>query len=257
MKPYLFLALAIVAIGIAAGPVLGQAGPPPAPAPLPPGPAVQPPAPAPAPPAEPGRGGWRDRRDDGDDEDIRELVTTILMVRMTRSLELTDEQTILMVRHMEELRDAMSKVGHERDTVMKELRDVVAKDGVTDAEIDAKLKQLVALDEKRSNLRHEAFEKAGANLSPKQQAKLYINLQDFEGQMRRLIQRAKEMGSDKMMRFREEMGKPDGDMRDANGPPFGGPDRPLLKQMMKNRKSGQPEDGATQPDEKRTPAEKP
>jgi hypothetical protein len=45
--------------------------------------------------------GWqrKDKPEAWKDQEIREMVTTVMMARMSRELELTDEQTVLMVRN--------------------------------------------------------------------------------------------------------------------------------------------------------------
>ncbi|MCC6486453.1 MAG: hypothetical protein IT364_03060 [Candidatus Hydrogenedentes bacterium] len=149
--------------------------------------------------------GWRDgdKSDALHDKEIREMVTTVMMVRMSRELELNDEQTVLMVRNFTTLRDHLTALSEERDALVGKLRDAV-KTSAPDAELQPVLDQLMAVDSKREQARREAYEKAGTNLSVMQRAKLYIFIQDFEGHLRRLVQRARELGSDKVMRWREE-----------------------------------------------------
>lgn len=154
--------------------------------------------------------GWRDgdKFDAMNDKEIREMVTTVMMVRMSRELELNDEQTVLMVRNFTTLRDDLTALSEERDTLIGKLRDAV-KSSAPDAELQPLLDQLMVVDSKREQARREAYEKAGTNLSVTQRAKLYIFIQDFEGHLRRLVQRARELGGDKVMRWREE-GMPPG-----------------------------------------------
>lgn len=166
------------------------------------------------------------------EEELRDLVSTIMMVRVSRSLELTDEQTVVLVKHMQEMRDEVFKLYKQRDESAKALRDLVAKDGAADGDIDAKLKDLISVDEKRAQVKKDAFDKISAGMSVKQKAKLYITLQDFEGQMRKMMSRAKEMGEDVL---REKMQS----WERGEGPPMGGlMDRPNMRQMMKNRRGG-------------------
>ncbi|GMV95105.1 MAG: hypothetical protein AMXMBFR82_48830 [Candidatus Hydrogenedentota bacterium] len=148
---------------------------------------------------------WRgDKPDEWKDQEIREMVTTVMMVRMSRELELTDEQTVLMVRNFGDLRDTLSELGEQRGNLIDTLRDKVGNDA-PDAEIEPILDQLMALDEKRDTVREEAFEKASADLTVAQRAKLYIFVQDFEWHMRRLIQKAREVGGDRVKRWHDEV----------------------------------------------------
>ncbi len=170
------------------------------------------------------------------EEDIREMVSTILMVRVSRSLDLTDEQTVILVKHMQEMRDELSKTYQERDAAMKSLRELVENEATTDDAIDAKLKELISIEEKRSGAKRAAYEKLSAGLTAKQKGKLFITLQDFEGQMRKMMSRAKDMGEDAVReRFRSwERGEGHGPM-----------DRPMVREFMKNRKDS--EEGGEKP----------
>lgn len=146
--------------------------------------------------------GETDSTDAWKDQEIREMVTTVMMVRMSRELELTDEQTVLMVRNFTNLRDELSALGEQRGALIDGLRDKV-ENKAPDAEIEPVLEQLMALDEQRDAVREEAFIQASAGLTVAQQAKLYLFVQDFEWHMRRLIQKAREVDGDKLKRWHD------------------------------------------------------
>ena len=156
------------------------------------------------------KGDWHDggKFDAAKDKEIREMVTTVMMVRMSRELELNDEQTVLMVRNFTALRDTLSTLSAQREASVNKLRDAV-KNNAPDAEVQPVLDQLMSLDGKREQARREAYEKAGMNLSVMQKAKLYIFIQDFESHLRRLVMRARELDGDKLLRWREEGKIPD------------------------------------------------
>ena len=160
---------------------------------------AQPPA-SPAPPQT--AAGHRDgvKSSEWKDKDIRDMVTTVLMVRMSSELGLNDEQTVLLVRNFANLRDTLGRLSEEREQLMGKLKSAVEK-GAPDDQIQPLLDQLMSIDGQREKAQHEAFEKAGADLTVTQKAKLYIYAQEFEGHMRKLIQKAREMGGDRMMRF--------------------------------------------------------
>lgn len=154
-------------------------------------------------------------RHDGDgpdawkDQEIREMVTTVMMVRMSRELELSDEQTVLMVRNFSELRDKLTDLGEKRGKLIDTLRDKV-DNHAPDSEIEPLLDQLMSIDDQREAARREAFEKAGADLTVSQRAKLYIFTQDFEWHMRRLIMKAREIGGDRVKRWHDSVMNGDG-----------------------------------------------
>lgn len=181
------------------------------------------------------------------DEDLRDMVSTIMMVRVSRSLELTDEQTVIMVKHMQEMRDSLSKLYDERDKTMNALREVTAKEGATDDEINAQLQALISIDDKRLQAKKDAFDKISSGFTAKQKATLYITLQEFEGQMRKMMSRAKEMGEDVIREKFQQWNREGG----PHGPMM---DRPMVRQYMKERRPGPPaREGETPP----PPAPKP
>jgi hypothetical protein len=177
-------------------------------------------------PRHEGQGGLKD-------DEIRDMVSTIMMVRVSRSLELSDEQTVILVKHMQEMREETSKLYRQRDDVMASLRAQVGNEGATDDEVNAKLQELISIEDKRHQVKKDAFDKISAGFTAKQKAKLFITLQEFEGQMRRMVQRAKEMGEDALREKIQEWNRGD-------GPPRGPADRPAAKQFMKNRRPGPP-----------------
>lgn len=186
------------------------------------------------------------------DDELREMVSTILMVRVSRDLDLTDEQTVILVKHMQEMRDELSKLYEERDAAMKSLRELLGNEATTDEAIDAKLQELMGIEEKRGGAKRTAFEKLSAGLTSKQKGKLFVTLQDFEGQMRKMMSRAKDMGEEAIReRFRSwERGEGHGPM-----------DRPMVREFMKNRKGPEEGGAATNPEKDPKPetpkAEKP
>jgi hypothetical protein len=145
-----------------------------------------------------------ERSDEWKEQEIREMITTVMMARMSRELELTDEQTVVMVRDFADLRDSLSRLSDERHDLIETLRDKVDSDA-PDAEIEPLLGTLMAVDEERDTVRRETFEKAGAGLTISQRAKLYIFVQDFEWHMRKLIMKAREVGGDRVKQWHDSV----------------------------------------------------
>ncbi|MCC6155549.1 MAG: hypothetical protein IT367_17400 [Candidatus Hydrogenedentes bacterium] len=186
------------------------------------------------------------------EDELREMVSTILMVRVSRNLDLTDEQTVVLVKHMQEMRDELSKLYEARDAAMTSLRESLDNEATTDDAVDAKLKELMGIEEKRASAKREAFEKLSAGLTTKQKGKLFVTLQDFEMQMRKMMSRAKDMGEDAIReRFKNwERGEGHGPM-----------DRPMVREFMKNRRGPEDDGDAPKPEKDVKPetpkAEKP
>lgn len=150
--------------------------------------------------------GWqvKGKSEEWKDQEIREMVTTVMMARMSRELELTDEQTVLMVRNFAELRDTLSKLGEERGDLIETLREKV-DNNAPEAEIVPLLNRLMAVDDDRDAARRDTYAKAGADLTIAQKAKLYIFVQDFEWHMRRLIMKAREIGEERLKRWHDSV----------------------------------------------------
>ena len=144
------------------------------------------------------------------DSDLRSMVEAMMAARVSKQLGLNDEQTVLMMRRFSEFREELAALRKGRQEIVKALR-ASLKAGEPDAQIDAKLNELVAQDAKLADVKKTAYEKAGANLTVSQRAKLYVFLNDFESDMRRMIQKARE-------RFAERLGQ-------AGPPPPGAPDQ--------------------------------
>ncbi|HRI87140.1 MAG TPA: hypothetical protein PLJ47_07620 [Candidatus Hydrogenedentes bacterium] len=216
-----FLAIAAIALPVFAQP---EGGPPPPPGPREEG------GPRPPRPDDHRRDGNRPDSNSMSDDEIHELVSTIIMVRISRNLELNDEQTVLLVRNLQDMREKISGLYRERERTYKEMRALSENTEATDEELSAKLEQMMELDQKRSDIKREVFEQTAEGMSVKQKAKLYVTLQEFEWQMRRLVQRAKEMTDEELRKMRDEWGE--------GGRNPG--DHPLVQQFMKNRRPDGP-----------------
>ncbi|MCP4643430.1 MAG: hypothetical protein GY851_23485 [bacterium] len=215
-----------VALALMATPAMGQPrrpeGPPPEGGEL----AAPPHGEAPSPR---GRGPLRDK---WKDKDISELVEMVMMVRLSNELELSDEETVLLVRRIGEAKKRGAELARERSKVLKDLRSSVQR-GDSDEDIEKNLDDLIAVDAKIQSLRFDAFNEAAEDLTVTQRAKLYVFVQEFEANLRKMIAEARSRagGSDHPMagRHREQMMP-----RRQAGPPQGqGPGA--------SRRSGPPE----------------
>lgn len=198
------VACGVVAMSLIAMIAYGQQPPPP------PKDAPAPPV-KPAPPAPPS---------DWNESDVRELVHAVMMARISRELNLSDEQTVLMMRRFDEHRESLEKIAANRNRALRDLKAAIA-DNAPDADMQNKLEAVVELDKRQAALRQEAFKNIATDMTPKQQAQMYVFIMDFESHMKRLILRAKELGGERLMRLRDESGKldaPDFDRRPPDRP---------------------------------------
>lgn len=148
------------------------------------------------------------------EDDVRALIETVRMVRLSQELGLNDEQTVLLVRQYNETKEETSKIQMERQEIAKELRELVTA-GAPDNEVEKTLDHLIAKDKEAVMMRFDAFERAAAGLTPTQKAKLYVFMGDFEKRMRNLIEKAK-------AQFREQRSDDMREMMREGGPRRGG-----------------------------------
>jgi Spy/CpxP family protein refolding chaperone len=157
---------------------------------------AQPPEGPPPPPDRHPRGDLMEELKDMDEQDVRSLIETVRIVRLSQELGLTDEQTVLLVRQFNETKERVAEIQKERQRIAQELRELVESGGPED-EIEAKLDQVVAHDKEAVMARFDAFERISEGLSAVQKAKLYVFIGDFEKRMRSMVERARRL-------FREE-----------------------------------------------------
>lgn len=180
MKP--IVCVCIVAIGIVCAP--GWAQEPAAP---------QKPAAQPAKAAQ-------DNPPNADGGKTKQLVQEILMARLAHELVLNDEQTVIMLKRFTEYRAQLDMFKKERLELIRALRtSVSAKEA--DTAIETKLKALAAHDVKVAEYKKNLYDGASEGLSMPQRAKLYIFLSDFESDMRKLIQKAREQSGQRANRW--------------------------------------------------------
>ena len=134
----------------------------------------------------------------------RDLAELVMAVKLTKELGLNDEQTILMVRKLSDFRDQMNALRKERQQAAKELRNAIqAKE--PEPQIESRLNALITLDDKTANFRKERFAKLSEGLSPNKRAILYIFVNDFENEMKQLVQKVKERREQLMGESKERL----------------------------------------------------
>ena len=125
------------------------------------------------------------------DQDSRKLLEEVLMARLTRELALDGEQTVLMVRHLAEYRERMAALRRERTVLVRALRESV-RESKDESLIESRLEELLAHDGKVAAARTGFLDPESLELTAWQQARLFLFIQDFEGDMRRLLKRAQD-----------------------------------------------------------------
>ncbi len=138
-------------------------------------------------PGNAGRDGWHG----GTSPEVRELLEQVMMARLSRKLELSDEETVLLVRKFSEYRERMREMNQQRRELLRIVEQKV-RTGADDTQVQAALGRLRAHDKAMAGLQQAVFDEAAASLTAAQQAKLYVFLGDFEQEVQRLIQQARE-----------------------------------------------------------------
>lgn len=128
---------------------------------------------------------------DWENQDLRELVETVMFVRLSRKLELDDKQTVMLMRRFDEMQDKGRELQEERQSLLDDLRESV-NDEADDAKIEEQLRRLKEIDRELFETRMNTIEEAGQDLTPAQRAKLYVFAQDFRQDMHRLVDQARQ-----------------------------------------------------------------
>jgi len=126
-------------------------------------------------------------------KEMAQMVEQLRAARIAQELGLNDEQTVLLMRHMTEEREGLQKLHQERRELLRGLRDAV-NGGGTEKDVQTKLDALIANDQALQKSKADGFNRIGAGFNAVQRAKLYIAMQDFEGNLRQMVQRARERG---------------------------------------------------------------
>lgn len=127
---------------------------------------------------------------DMQESDVREMIEMVMMAKLSRELELSDDETVLMMRRFSETKERVSELIRERSEAVKALKQILDQDAAED-ELRAALDKLMALDKELRETRVRVFDQASADLSLTQQARLYLFINEFDDQIRKLVMRAR------------------------------------------------------------------
>jgi len=119
-------------------------------------------------------------------EDINELIEVVRVWRLSRELELTEEQALKLLISNDKHREATQKMRQQQQRLITELRKAVREGGKREATEDI-LEKIDALDERRvrAELDHQQQMLDGMNIE--QKAKYYLFRSRFDQDVRKLI----------------------------------------------------------------------
>lgn len=120
---------------------------------------------------------------------MRELFEQVMIARLSKDLEFSDEETILLVRRFIEFRDEVQMQRREHERAVRALERAVNQNKTEG--IDKLLAEVMAFDEQLASAKRRMYEHVAEGLTPEKKAKLYLWLRDFETDMRRLLQQAR------------------------------------------------------------------
>jgi len=150
----------------------------------------------PPPPPPQGFGPGDMGRDFAPPPEAQRLIEEVMIARMSRSLELGDEQTVRLVRVFSEHRDEMDKLNEEERELGKKLRQISQGKEPVEGLEDA-LKALRDNNQKMLEARFKLFDDMREGLPQEKQAKVYVFLQDFKEDMQGMVHQARQRMWDK------------------------------------------------------------
>lgn len=124
-------------------------------------------------------------------QETRKLLEEVLMARLTRELALDEEQTRLITQHLADYRARMAALRQERAQLVRALKQAV-RESKDDAAIATLLEQVTSFEGRVVEVRKEMLAFPTLELTAWQKARLYLFVQEFEADMRRLVKRAQE-----------------------------------------------------------------
>lgn len=153
------------------------------------------------------------------DDNGREMLEALRIIKISEALKLDDEQTVILMRRFREMKERTETLHKERQSIMHELKQSI-QSNAAESEIQQKLDALMAKEDETVAARREAFERAGEGLSALQRAKLYVFMSEFDSEMRKMIRQARQHPRDESGERREgERGdRRDGFEGDRRGP---------------------------------------
>lgn len=123
--------------------------------------------------------------------EAREVVEIVMIIRLSRELDLSEDETVILVRRMADFRDDLAQMHKEQGKLRKALQEAYFQNADDEA-LRSKLEKLREQDRRINNIRLDLHEKLSEGYDARVQTRLYLFLQNFEESMRRMVQRVRE-----------------------------------------------------------------
>ena len=127
-------------------------------------------------------------------EENRKMLQQVMVSRLSMDLGLTDEQSIIFMRRFAELEEQQRALRRERAEIMRKLRPILKDQRDEDAlhRLMGRLEDINRKSAASEETIRRSFDEM--NLNVWQKAKVELFLSDFENQVRRIIQQARNGG---------------------------------------------------------------
>jgi len=122
-------------------------------------------------------------------EEIRELIEVVRVWRMSRELELTEEQALKLLMANDEHRESVEKMHAEKQGILADLRKALDSEESDGERIEELIEKMDSIDAKLGQAEKEHRDQLLDGLTPEQKAKFYVFRFKFERDIRDLIGR--------------------------------------------------------------------
>ena len=143
---------------------------------------------------------------DTDEYSIIELVDLMMVVRISRLLELNDDESVTLFGRMHKYLDALHRLKWDRGAIQHYLRIDIETDADEEV-IREKLDRAVNLEIQIAGVLKKLVQESGKQLTAKQEAQLFLFSFDFESEIRKFIRQAEDIAAERhgplAGRFRE------------------------------------------------------
>ena len=133
--------------------------------------------------------GRRGRRVPGD-EDLRETIKVLMIVRMKQELRLSREQELEVIPRVQELFEIRQEFAQQQRKAMRRLRRHLMEDAVPAAKVRESVLRLDRVEEKQQSSEQTLRAEIDRLLRPRQQARFRLFIPEFRRQMQKRIDQA-------------------------------------------------------------------
>ena len=135
-----------------------------------------------------------------DQQELYDLIQSYMLVRIKRTLDLTDVQTLNLMKRVGKYKDQLTRLKFNEGLLVSQLRMLLSTSS-TEASIQESLTQLLDNEQKTVATLLSMVTEAGDELSVAQRAQLYLFVGDFEEDIRRMAFHAQRLNQEGHQRY--------------------------------------------------------